>query len=119
MNQSQSKSQQDEMSKAIVMYRVKCDMAYSEFKDKFYSEQEYHEAIKLELDRVLKLIDKAVAEARIEAENYGRANEHHVISRLMDNDDLGAIKPSTLKALKRRQNELSEARYPKVTKENI
>jgi hypothetical protein len=46
----------DELRRAIVNYRVKCDMAFSELQDGFYTEDNYKKAIEWELERVIALI---------------------------------------------------------------
>lgn len=41
------------VEKIFVNYRIKCDMAVSELKDNFYTQERYEDAIQWELDRAL------------------------------------------------------------------
>jgi hypothetical protein len=52
-------------------------------------------------------------EAERRGELYGRANEHHVISGMLSNEELGKLDPSTIRRLKRRKEEITDQRFPK------
>lgn len=59
--------------------------------------------------RALKELFAAHLQAAVrEAERHGRANEHHVISDILDNEDIAALKPDTRRRLKARQAELCD-----------
>lgn len=45
-----------------------------------------------------------------EAERYGRANEHHQISGILTNDELGKLSPATRKRLKDRLAHLTASK---------
>lgn len=47
-------------------------------------------------------------------EKYGRLNEHHVIGHdILDNEDLAALRPITIRRLKARNSELQSTNPPK------
>lgn len=73
-------SSMGELRKAIINYRIKCDMALSEVKDGVYTQKEYEKAIECELDRVLSYITSQVSEQVTSA----RLSEVANITRILD-----------------------------------
>lgn len=57
-----------ELEKAVVMYRVKCDMAVSDRDEGVYTQKEYEKAIQWELDRVMSLFSQALQSAKKDCE---------------------------------------------------
>ena len=49
---------QEELEKLIVNYRVKCDVAWSKYRDKIYTLEDYQSAIEWELNKLTTYINK-------------------------------------------------------------
>jgi hypothetical protein len=79
--------------------------------EKYFGNETYGKYLPFnhELQRILKVHFQA---REREAELYGRANEHHIISGMLSNEELGKLDPSTIRRLKRRKEEITQQRYP-------